>query len=462
MNFSVSPKYKFLLALFFLLLTASSQAKGQNLPAQIVGKVLYTNGLVTLAGKNTPLQIIAEEQAIYTGDRIATGLNSKAIIKLLDGSQISLIENTEFLVSRFSIEPSKEHAELQLFRGGIRSVSGFINKFNNNQFKLLTPIGSVVIRGTDFTAFICTDSCAGNKESDSSIDSQLIKINNSLVKGRLVMKTGVVKAREPSGQVRKLYVSSPLYAGDIISSENNAMMVAVFRDDTRVTLNQNSIFQLGNYQYLPNKTAENYAGFKLLRGSIRFLSGDIAKHNPDNYILSTPQHRIRVNSGGIDLVYAQSTHIAVWQGMVNFVFPTDSVDMTLGDKYLIDPKSSKPRAIQVFPAEYQISQRPDSVVIEQIIKTKKLFAVSETEGKEGLYLYVKNGEIEAQKGSLSLNLGSEEVGFLGNDLVYRLNQLPTFLIKQFIDPRVDQKTLNRLNLMPDLNIADPDGPICEI
>jgi|GEM_PF-2681687 len=458
MNLNVPLGHKFLLALCFFPLFMSNLVYGQSTQKILTGKVLYTNGLVTLVGKKTPLRIIGKEQLIYSGDRIATGLNSKAIIKLLDGTQISLVEKSEFLISQFSIEKKKEQLELQLFRGGIRAVSGFINKFSSNKVSLLTPKGQVAVRGTDFTAFICAKSCVdeGGKQGRS------FKSIESLVKGRLIFKQGNIKARASNGQIRNLFDTSPLYSGDIISSEQEATMVAVFRDDTRVTLNPDSVFQVGNYQYRPDQDGENYAAFKLLRGSIRFLSGDIARFEQANYLLSVPGYNLSLIDAGIDLGVSDFSHISIWHGKVNFTFADQSLAMLQGNSFLIPGNADKPLEVREFPGNYNLGPKPNSQKFNDSIKTKKLFATQVVENKTGLFLYVKSGEIEAQKGSLALNLGSEEAGYVGDNSVYRMEQLPDFLIEQFLDPRVDQKMLERLNLLPDLNIADPQGPICEI
>jgi hypothetical protein len=70
-------------------------------------------------------------------------------------------------------------------------------------------------------------------------------------------------------------------------------------------------------------------------------------------------------------------------------------------------------------------QRPDSVTID----TKQLFSASAVEdGKEGLFVFVRDGHIEVTTASETLHLGRGETGFAGVDgLTARPVLMPLFL-----------------------------------
>ena len=49
---------------------------------------------------------------------------------------------------------------LSLLKGGFRAVSGLIGKINREEYRIVTPIVTVGIRGTDYFAVICDEACA--------------------------------------------------------------------------------------------------------------------------------------------------------------------------------------------------------------------------------------------------------------------------------------------------------------
>jgi len=456
-----SRYFIFLHLLFFTLLSFVSN----NALAKIsVGKMIFVKGAVSLTVKGKVTRILARGDKLSAGETIHTGHKAKAILKLIDGTQISLIENTDFNIKKLSLEKNKEKAELQLLKGGMRAITGLINKNRANNFKLSTPVASIGIRGTDFTTLICEQKCM-DKDDVQAINKRKIIKENTAVKARLIIKKGDIKAKNSAGKLRQLAKESPLYLGDTLITGNKSIAVIVFKDNTRTTVQSNSEFLIEDYQFKPDQASKNKAGFKLVKGSMRFLTGKIGKLNREKYKISTPTSSIGIRGTGFDLAYTNPTYLALWNGEVNFIFPEGEIIVEDGQIYFLANMNAKPHLIKIMPVQFQNGPRPDSDTINKKANLPYLFGSRDNNGEPGLYLFVKEGEIEAINENIKLNMGQGEAGYVGEDIAYRITDIPVFLLDQFIPPNANQKQQSRLSLPIELleEIEDFDtGIICEI
>jgi hypothetical protein len=114
------------------------------------GKTLIAKGKVT-AKTDAASRNLKRRSIIFDNDVIATGLNSKAQLRMLDGGMIALKENSELQISdyKFSDENGRGSVVMELVKGGLRSVTGAI-KAENGDYNLKTPTGSIGIRGTHY------------------------------------------------------------------------------------------------------------------------------------------------------------------------------------------------------------------------------------------------------------------------------------------------------------------------
>jgi len=154
--------FKWLPFLLLLFISMNSYA------AIHAGKVVFTKGAVSLILVDEAAKILTRGQKINVGDKIRTAKKAKALLKLIDGTQLSLTGNSEIIIKEFSVKKNNEKAELKLLKGGMRTISGFINKKRANSFKLSTPVASIGIRGTDFTTYIKNEYCEEGSQKDQS------------------------------------------------------------------------------------------------------------------------------------------------------------------------------------------------------------------------------------------------------------------------------------------------------
>lgn len=149
-----------------LALALSAAAAG----AKDAGKALFVAGSVTL--ERAPAVPLRQGDAVQVGDTIATGDKSRAQILMNDGARVALRANSRYRVDEFGL-PASVGAGTQatatraegvsvatLLKGGFRSSTGAIGKDGAGTYEVRTPIGTLGIRGTEYTAVWCQGDCA--------------------------------------------------------------------------------------------------------------------------------------------------------------------------------------------------------------------------------------------------------------------------------------------------------------
>jgi hypothetical protein len=134
------------------------------------GKVLFVAGPVTLErGGSRPAQA---GDALETGDIVATGERARAQLLMGDGARIALRAGTRFRIDEFALPSNVQRpgavtavaasgrSVATLLKGGFRTSTGAIGKSDPTAYEVRTPVGTLGIRGTDYTAVFCRDDCA--------------------------------------------------------------------------------------------------------------------------------------------------------------------------------------------------------------------------------------------------------------------------------------------------------------
>jgi hypothetical protein len=129
-----------------LLMCGSALAAGTS-----AGEVQSLRGpaTVTQDGKTTKLYRGA---SVIVGDQLRTGKNARLKLRMIDGAEITLGENSEFLVREYEMRAADGVGvgALELTRGFFRAITGKITKLRDNKFQVKTPLAIIGVRGTDF------------------------------------------------------------------------------------------------------------------------------------------------------------------------------------------------------------------------------------------------------------------------------------------------------------------------
>lgn len=157
-----------------------------------IGEVVFARGAVSAQSTGGQLRLLGKSAAIFRSDTITTGPKSFAVLKLNDGTRLSVRPGTVLAINDYSDTPGKESATMRLFRGGLRAISGYISKRNPDAFKVSTAVATIGIRGTEFDARLCAADCA--KEASDMTGNKTVSASS--VVGRIAFIKGSVHAKK--------------------------------------------------------------------------------------------------------------------------------------------------------------------------------------------------------------------------------------------------------------------------
>ena len=123
--------------------------------AQVAGTVTQLSGPMMAKKADGKVKILSLKSEVESGDTLVTEKNTYALVKFIDNSEITLKPATTFVVEQFAYQaeqPDGDRASFNLVKGGLRSLSGLLGKRNKEKFSLKTPVATIGIRGTYFTA----------------------------------------------------------------------------------------------------------------------------------------------------------------------------------------------------------------------------------------------------------------------------------------------------------------------
>lgn len=141
------------------------------------GQVLFALGRVEIQRGGQGF-VAQRGTTVEVGDTIATGPTGLTQVRLKDGSMLSLRYGSAMVVQEFSLPeqpaasatapavtagPSASTAGgrsvLRLLRGAFRTVTGLIGRNVNDTYSVVTPVATIGIRGTDYSAAYCSGDC---------------------------------------------------------------------------------------------------------------------------------------------------------------------------------------------------------------------------------------------------------------------------------------------------------------
>jgi hypothetical protein len=409
---STRPVYCFLIGLLFPLLSIAQTASGAS--GTTVGEVEYARGVGFAQAQGQGPRTLGRGLPLREGDRLNTADGATAIIKMVDGTRMTLRPNSEIVLSQYQYKEnaSDNNMLLQMLRGGLRTITGLINKNSPNAARIQTNTATVGIRGTDFDARICAQDCA--KESDQ-IQAKA-RTNAVQASAKIVSAQGNINVVDSTGEKRVLVEGGSVYSGDLIETGRNSQAVLAFRDESRISLGSTTRFKVDNFVYDENNAREGRFLMRLLRGSLRAFTGLIGKANTQNVRYNTATATVGIRGSGGDMHCTGlcagdpddglNFRVFTWNGAL-VVTPANGngppVVLPAGQGITLVNNVVRPINVQP-PHE---APRPDQVRIPE-----KLFGRTEMrENQEGLYLYVRDGHVVVATQNEVLHLGKGEAGF---------------------------------------------------
>ena len=215
--------------------------------AQPVGEVEFARGAGFAQSEGQTPRTLGKGLALKEGDRLTTSDGAAAIIKLADGTRMTLRPNSEMVLEQFRFKDSAPDNSMvmQLLRGGLRAVTGLISKGSPDAARLRTSTATIGIRGTDFDARLCVKDCG----AESAKVAEKANANTVQASAKLIGAQGEINAVDGAGQRRRLVDGGSVYPGETVETGNAAKGVLAFRDDSRLTLGATTRFRVDNFVF---------------------------------------------------------------------------------------------------------------------------------------------------------------------------------------------------------------------
>ena len=447
---------------------------------QKAGEVQHLQGMATAQQAGGTMRFLVKGDTVLAGDTLTTTDKGFAVLALGDGSKITLRPATTFAVESFAYETAQDGAVLRLLRGGMRAVTGLINRRNPGSVQIRTSTATIGIRGTSFDARICGDDCRQEENALAGRPNppQPVPPADSVV-ARVVRLKGEASAVQAGKPARKLQEGAPLYTGDEVRTSNDATAVLGFRDQSKLSLNPDTAFRITGFSYNRPKEPDSFAAY-LLRGGLRVFTGLIGKGDPKAMSLSTRLSTIGIRGTGMDIscdgpcaeppvtmpvspvpARTDGLFMVTWLGQTYFSGSCGDLDVNTGAGGFVgaDCAARTLAAIPDFMLAFE-APRPDEVEVDWT----KLFGATASTGADGLYVFVRDGAVSLITGLGQTDLGVGETGYAGADgQSRRLNPVPRFMSDDpFPIPEFFSQSERRILQLFGATLGQPGQEICRL
>ncbi|HLA28433.1 MAG TPA: FecR domain-containing protein [Syntrophales bacterium] len=127
------------------------------------GRVTHLSGPLFAKKADGTTRVLSINSVVEQGDILVTEKKTYARIKFTDGSEINMRPDTQLKISEYNFDqakPKEDKATYNLFKGGMRAVTGSIGKRGDqNSYQLMTPSAVAGVRGTTYECKICEGNC---------------------------------------------------------------------------------------------------------------------------------------------------------------------------------------------------------------------------------------------------------------------------------------------------------------
>jgi len=136
-------------ALVGLGLPAAAQSQDAP-PPRVAGTVELVDGnsLIEAKDGSTRAPVVGED--VHEGDTITTFAKSELHLQMADGAQFIVRADSKITLFEYVADGGSEDRSLiDLTRGALRAITGWIGQFNRSKYSIRTPLVTIGVRGTD-------------------------------------------------------------------------------------------------------------------------------------------------------------------------------------------------------------------------------------------------------------------------------------------------------------------------
>lgn len=119
------------------------------------GVVVLVDGSATVTPERGTARPLKVGDVVNEGDELASAKDGEVHLRMQDSGFLVMRPNTRMKVAAYKADGGDDdRGILQLLAGGIRSVSGWIGKFNSRNYAVKTQTATIGIRGTDHETIV--------------------------------------------------------------------------------------------------------------------------------------------------------------------------------------------------------------------------------------------------------------------------------------------------------------------
>jgi len=402
------------------------------------GSVEFVRGAASLQRLGRPAQLLGQGAPVEQGDTITTGANSYAILKLTDGTRMTVAASSKMVLQTYEYKPAAKDNEsagsmiIGLLKGGLRTLTGVIPKRDAESARVVTKTATVGIRGTDFDVRVCEGDCNLPPVAANARPARPAQPLTMLASARIIRIQGNLSAVAANGTRRLLAQGAALYPGDIIESAPGAHAVLAFRDESVMTVQPASRVKIEDFVFDKANPGEGRFLVNLLKGGMRAFTGLIGKANRSNVAYRTPTATVGIRGTvtgvcvGPDCASEDGpTTVATEEGVsVVTLDPANctascTAEVGVGQSATVDPRGG---GIVLGPIPTFMNFTTPAP--QQVPVDPNLFTAGSPPPGDGVFVFVRDGDVLLQVGDRVLNLGKNEAGVAGGGLTTRLATLP--------------------------------------
>lgn len=162
------PIFQFLLKWISLILIALSMLSLPSIASADdaeAGKVIFIFGQAWKHSTDGGKHDLKRGMVVRVGETIETASNGQVQIRMNDNGLVAIRPGSQFKIQAFKFSGSEgagssdDKSYFQLLKGGFRSITGVVGQRNKKSYKVSTPVATIGIRGTDYTARLCDADC---------------------------------------------------------------------------------------------------------------------------------------------------------------------------------------------------------------------------------------------------------------------------------------------------------------
>lgn len=160
------------------------------------GEITLVDGNVSVSNTRGVWRIPAKGERIESGDTIVTGKDGEIHVQTDDSGFLAVRPNTQLKIDDYRANGNEDdNVALNLLRGTLRSITGWIGKINPKKYAIRTSTATIGIRGTDHEPMVIDEGPdAGSYDKVNSggttMDTPFGKIDIGPNQAGFVPKTG--------------------------------------------------------------------------------------------------------------------------------------------------------------------------------------------------------------------------------------------------------------------------------